>query len=116
MHLWAGREAIIVGGGGGGGGGGSRDGGVGAPGRGAIEEHVRPWCRRHGVDCDQLLLTYVSELCTAIVGTDDLLEGRCLAVLMCIHDPAVRVDAAMALLQVRTGAQRRAARGGVAVQ
>ena len=73
----------------------------GAAGRkGAIEEHVRPWCRRHGVDCDQLLLTYVSELCTAIVGSDDLLEARCLAVLMCIHDPGVRVDAAMALLQV----------------
>ena len=70
-------------------------------GGGAIDVHVRPWCRRHGVDCDALLFTYVAELCTAIVGSDEVLESRCLAVLLCIQDSAVRVDAAMALLQVR---------------
>ena len=94
----------------------------------AIQEHVTPFCRRHGVTADPLLADHVAELCEAIsampndgaedgerhleqaspaphgdgdalVVTRPLLERRATAIVRCINDVDVRVDSVLKVLR-----------------
>jgi hypothetical protein len=63
--------------------------------------HVRPWCRRHGLDCDNLLADYAKEIADAAAAARALgdagcgsLEERAVATVLCISDSSMRAQAA----------------------
>lgn len=71
---------------------------------GHIERHVRPWCHRHAIDCDGLLVEYVGDLCSSLgsggsdPATNSVLESRALAIIDSIQRGSPRVDATLTLL------------------